>query len=221
MKFNTIWMVFVVILTSCAPLPSGELPDRPEVMIQPEQGQQAPHATDAKLIPTICIPEPIVAPTLPAVIPENLALDEATGLHMTGKPQVFDLEDYRLRVYGKVANELNLAYDELRCMPKVTDTPWLNCPGAFVDKAEWSGVPLDYVLDLAGIGEGATELWLTSGTGYKALVKLGDALEKGSFLAYELEGKTLPVIHGFPVRAVFPYEFGSKWVKWLVEIEVK
>ena len=30
----------------------------------------------------------------------------------------------------------------------------------------------------------------------------------------------LPILHGFPVRTVFPALEGNKWVKWLVEIEV-
>jgi len=41
-----------------------------------------------------------------------------------------------------------------------------------------------------------------------------------NFLAYEWEGEPLPIVHGFPVRAVFPALNGSKWVKWLVQIDV-
>jgi sulfane dehydrogenase subunit SoxC len=40
------------------------------------------------------------------------------------------------------------------------------------------------------------------------------------FLAYEWEGKALPALHGFPVRAVFPGLEGNQWVKWLTKIEV-
>ena len=44
------------------------------------------------------------------------------------------------------------------------------------------------------------------------------ATSLGAFLAYEWAGEPLPVVHGFPVRAVFPESGGSFWVKWLVEI---
>jgi sulfite oxidase len=46
-------------------------------------------------------------------------------------------------------------------------------------------------------------------------------LNPENFLAYELEGKPLPVLHGFPLRAIFPTKDGNSWVKWLVEINVQ
>jgi sulfite oxidase len=42
-----------------------------------------------------------------------------------------------------------------------------------------------------------------------------------NFLAYEMNGQPLPVLHGFPLRAVFPGVVGNKWVKWLLEIRVE
>ena len=50
---------------------------------------------------------------------------------------------------------------------------------------------------------------------------MAGALNPNNFLAYELAGKTLPVLHGFPLRAVFPEHDGYLWIKWLIEIEVK
>ncbi len=52
-------------------------------------------------------------------------------------------------------------------------------------------------------------------------MSLKDALSGDNYLAYELAGKTLPVLQGFPLRAVFPSLLGGKWVKWLLEIKVK
>lgn len=214
-------IIIVVLFAACAPSMNATLSENPiEVEVQVTQNE-VEDSQEPESLNLNCDPEPIVIPTLPAEIPAGLALDEATGLHMTGKPQVIDLESYRLRIFGNVKNEISLSYDQLRFMPKVTDDPSLNCPGAFVDKAQWSGVPLSYLLDLAEVGEGATELWLKSVDGYLAIAELEDSLRSGAFLAYELEGQTLPVIHGFPLRAVFPGEFGSNWVKWLVEIEIK
>jgi DMSO/TMAO reductase YedYZ molybdopterin-dependent catalytic subunit len=50
---------------------------------------------------------------------------------------------------------------------------------------------------------------------------LEEAQQLENFLAYELEGKPLPVLHGFPLRAVFPGLEGNKWAKWVVGIEVE
>ena len=79
-------------------------------------------------------------------------------------------------------------------------------------------------VDDASFGEHraiADRIRLVSADGYSASVSLEEALSEKSFLAYELEGKPIPVLHGFPVRAIFPELSGNRWVKWLVKIEVE
>ena len=66
---------------------------------------------------------------------------------------------------------------------------------------------------------GVKRIKLRSADGYAITVEW-DEIPEDSFLAYEWEGEPLPILHGFPVRAVFPESYGNKWVKWLIEIEV-
>jgi DMSO/TMAO reductase YedYZ molybdopterin-dependent catalytic subunit len=169
--------------------------------------------------PTPCALLPVVVPTLPAEIAGYTELDETTGLHMTGSVQQIDLETYRLAITGTVDHPIELSYDDLRCMPKVEQRCTLVCPGFFADEATWAGAPLRAVLERAGLPPQATGLRLVSADGYSTFVPLADVLDDG-FLAYEWEGEPLPILHGFPLRAVFPSLEGNKWVKWLVEIEV-
>lgn len=172
--------------------------------------------------PTLCARPTVSAPTPPAVIPRYNQLDETTNLHVTGTMKEIDLADYRLVVSGAVENPLNLTYDELRCMPKREVRALLVCPGFFQDEARWAGVPLNYVLDRAGVLTDASVIWLRGADGYAARLEL-DVVRDGNrhILAYEWEGEPLPVLHGFPVRTVFPGQQGNKWVKWLIEIEVR
>jgi DMSO/TMAO reductase YedYZ molybdopterin-dependent catalytic subunit len=151
----------------------------------------------------------------------NFKLDPDTNLHKTGTIQTIDLATYRLEVTGLVDHPLSLTYDQLRCMPRITDTPTLVCPQVFTDTAEWSGVRLAYILKLAGTQEGAASVRLTGADKYYANVTLEEAMRPESFLAYEWEGQPLPIMHGFPLRAIFPDIYGSQWVKWLVKIEVQ
>ena len=166
-----------------------------------------------------CVLPTVVPPTPPPERPGYAHLDITTGLHVTGNPQEIDLGTYRLKVSGRVARPLSLSYDELRCMPKVEVHAELNCPGFFTDEATWAGARIQDVLALAGVQEGATGLRLISADGYQATVYTVALLDT-SMLAYEWEGKPLPILHGFPVRAVLPGVTGGKWVKWLIEIEV-
>ena len=180
----------------------------------------APTPTAQLVTPTPCAPAPILVPTPPAEVPGYTELDPATGLHVTGTVPDLDFEAYRLQVTGLVDNPLSLSYDDLRCLPRREQRCTINCPGFFQDEAVWAGASLQHVLDLARVQEEATGLRLRGADGYGAIVFLDDLAYGDSFLAYEWEGEPVPIIHGFPVRAVFPSLNGNKWVKWLVEIEV-
>jgi len=170
--------------------------------------------------PPECPPPPITTPTLPEQIPGYTEVDPATGLHVTGTPIEVDLSTYRLEVTGRVERPLSLTYDELRCLPKVEASPELVCPGYFVDVACWAGAPLREVLAAAGASDAATSLRLLSADGYLKSIELSEELLATAFLAYELEGEPVPILHGFPVRFVWPGHSGNDWVKWLVAIEV-
>jgi len=167
-----------------------------------------------------CALAPLAAAPTPAKIPGYAELDPSTGLHVTGTMKEIDIAHYRLEVAGKVGRPLSLTFDELRCMPRVQARPTLICPGFFTDVATWAGTPLKYIVDLAGPQEGATGVRLTGADNYSVSRSLSDATAPKNFLAYEWEGKALPRLHGFPVRAIFPGLEGNQWVKWVVKIEV-
>ncbi len=167
-----------------------------------------------------CLLSPVTQPPRPTKTFHPNELDSETGLHVTGLSQWIDLSTYRLIVTGLVNRPLSLTYDDIRCMPKVTDNPELICPGVFTDDAYWTGVPIKYILELAGVQQEATEVILVSADRYEVKLPLEAANTDKNFLAYEVNGTTLPVEHGFPLRAVFPSMWGSYWLKWLVEIRI-
>lgn len=171
--------------------------------------------------PGNCTVSPIVIPKLPDTIPDFTELDPDTQMHVTGTAQVIELEHYSLEITGLIAEPLSLKYDDLRCFPKIQDRPTLVCPGFFEDTATWAGASLKHLLELAGVQKGATHIRMVSADGYAALVTIEEALSGRNFLAYELENEPIPVLHGFPIRAIFPNQNGNKWVKWLVGIEVQ
>jgi DMSO/TMAO reductase YedYZ molybdopterin-dependent catalytic subunit len=210
MRNTLILTFFLLLLASCTP----QIP-------APLITTASPQATlETKRVVPDCGLKPVKAPPYPKIIPGSTQLDETTGLHMTGKVQVIDLPAYRLRVTGLVEKELSLQYDELRCLPKVTANPLLVCRGFFEDKANWSGVPIAEILNLAKTLPEATTLTMISADGFKKKLDLSTAMHPENFLAYELEGQTLPILHGFPLRAVIPESEGNFWVKWIVEINI-
>jgi len=208
---------YILILTFLLVLLAACTPQVPAPVASPSSPQ--PTLVTVRVVPD-CGLKPIKAPPYPQVIPGYAQLDETTGLHMTGEVQAIELPAYRLRVTGLVETELDLQYDELRCLPKVTADPLLVCRGFFEDKANWSGVPIAEILKLAKPLPEAATLTMISADGFKKELDLATAIHPENFLAYELEGETLPILHGFPLRAVIPEREGNFWVKWIVEINV-
>ena len=185
-------------------------------------GGPTPAATSgATATSTTTALQPIVVPTLPAKIPGYDEVDPATGLHVQGTPMVIDLASYRLKVDGKVTRPLSLSYDDIRRLVKVTATPELVCPGFFTDTANWSGASLKAILEMAGVQPDAKQIQMNGADGHYSYLELKYAVVPENFLAYQLRGQTMPVLQGFPLRAVLPGQTGSLWVKWLLEIVVE
>ena len=144
------------------------------------------------------------------------------GLHITGKPKEIDLNTYRLTVTGKVKNGLALSFDEIKEMESVRKEIELVCPGFFIDKGYWTGVPLSTLLDMADVEDGANEVVFTeAGGGYLSRMDLADTRSEGVMIAYHFNDKEFHKVHGFPLRLVAEGEQGNVWVKWLETIEVK
>jgi DMSO/TMAO reductase YedYZ molybdopterin-dependent catalytic subunit len=194
-------------LAACTTPPApAQLPSTPIAVVAPK--------------PTLCALPAVVAPT-PSANPGYTNLDADTGLHVTGQAQTIDLAGYRLKVSGRVANPLELTYDELRCLPRLDCRCTITCPGFFADTTDWAGASLAGVLKLADVQRDAQSVELIGADGYSTVVTVAEALADDNFLATEWAGQPVPVLHGFPVRAVFPRLTGGTWVKWLTEIRVK
>ncbi len=93
--------------------------------------------------------------------------------------------------------------------------------GPYVGAARWLGVPLQDVLDQAGIDTtGADQILCTDVDGMTISVPLKVALDgRDALIAIGMNGEALPREHGFPVRMVVPglYGFVSA-CKWMVKM---
>ena len=101
-----------------------------------------------------------------------------------------------------------------------------------VGNAEWTGVPLHDLLERAGLEDDAVEIVLEGadrGTAkvepvppgqisYARSLPRDKALQREVLIAYQMNGRDLPLDHGYPVRAVVPGHYGMASVKWLTSI---
>ena len=155
-----------------------------------------------------------------------------------------DIGQWRLTVDGEVANALTLTMDDLRRLPSVELVSVLECAGngrgfyepsvpglqwghGAVGNGRWRGVRLADVLKRAGLKASARDVLFNGadvpiGTmpDFARSIPVAKALHPSTLLAYEMNGETLPVEHGFPLRVVVPGWAGDSWIKWVTSISV-
>ena len=166
--------------------------------------------------------------------------------HLAGVPTTVDPSTYALTVRGIVDQPFSISLAELKTsfeavevtavcecagnsrgffQPRVPGGQWAN--GA-MGNARWRGARLRDVLRRAAIGTGAQYVRfngmdkpiLPETPKFMKSLDIGTATGDDVLLAYEMNGKPLPLLNGFPVRLVVPGWFATYWVKMLNDIEV-
>jgi sulfoxide reductase catalytic subunit YedY len=134
------------------------------------------------------------------------------------------LETWRLEVEGRVQRPLRLTYEEIKRLPTVERTVLMICPGFFANQGSWKGCCSAALLTLSEAEQGVTHVTVRGPEGkYENSQRypIEDFVSNKVFLAYEVNGKSLPQKHGFPLRAVAEGYYGYDWVKYVYRITIE
>jgi DMSO/TMAO reductase YedYZ molybdopterin-dependent catalytic subunit len=123
--------------------------------------------------------------------------------------------DWRLTIDGLVARPAAFSLDEIKRMPAKTQITHQACEEGWSFIAEWTGVPLSYVMNLVGVSAKAKFVVFWPYDESWDSLDLPDAYHAQTFLAYNLNGKDLPADHGAPLRVRVARQLGYKSVKYL------
>lgn len=173
----------------------------------------------------------------------------------SGTTPRLDADTHKIRVHGEgVGAEAVLSMTDLHAMPQRTVPAVMECAGnhralfrdvmgmtldkrprvtellwtfGAIGMAEWRGVPLRHVLEIADIRPDAYHV-CAKGAETDSLegevlmpIPVEKAMDEDTILALEMNGVPLPPDHGFPVRVVVPGWVGTYSIKWVREIEVR
>jgi DMSO/TMAO reductase YedYZ molybdopterin-dependent catalytic subunit len=131
-----------------------------------------------------------------------------------------DFKDWRLTVDGMVAQPSSFSLAELKRFPSRSQITHQACEDGWSFIAEWTGVPLSYVLNLVGVDARAKYVVLYPFDTFWDSIDMPDAWHPQTLLAYGMNGEDLPMPHGAPVRLRLARQLGYKSIKYLSRITV-
>lgn len=153
---------------------------------------------------------------------------------------------WTLTIDGEVARPVTLGLEEIRRMRAERRAATIECAGngrgrfelpttsgvqwglGAVSTATWTGVPLAALLERAGVQETALHFWMEAAdrSPMAAAPKFLRSIPRetalsDAFVAYEMNGRPVPLLHGGPLRLVVPRWFGMASTKWLTHVHAR
>jgi DMSO/TMAO reductase YedYZ molybdopterin-dependent catalytic subunit len=153
---------------------------------------------------------------------------------------------WTLTIDGEVERPVVLSLDEIRAIPAIRRLVTTECSGngrgrfrlpntggvqwglGAVSSATWTGVPLSTLLERAGPKVTALHFWMEPADrglvpatpAFLRSIAREDAM-RDAFIAYEMNGDPIPLLHGGPLRLIMPGWFGMASTKWLTHVHAR
>jgi DMSO/TMAO reductase YedYZ molybdopterin-dependent catalytic subunit len=156
----------------------------------------------------------------------------SNGTSMPGNPRYMTMAEngfaeYRLEVKGLVERPSSFSLAEIRALPARVQITRHDCVEGWSAIGKWKGARLAALLEAVGPKPDARYVVFhcadpmgSSGTPYYESIDMDDAFHPQTILAYELNGETLPIQNGAPLRLRVERQLGYKMAKYVMSIEL-
>jgi DMSO/TMAO reductase YedYZ molybdopterin-dependent catalytic subunit len=207
----------------------------PATTTPPSPAAQSPGGTPATTSAPNASSTPLPQPTATATMRDRVQPAPGTRLELTPnedfyridintRPVAIEGASWVLQVDGLFDNPRLLRLADLTAYPAVTQAITLSCisnpvGGDLISTGNWTGARLRDVLKDLGLRPEAKELYIEAADGFYESVAMEDLMDPRTLLVYGMNGETLPVAHGYPLRIYIPNRYGMKQPKWMARIE--
>lgn len=128
--------------------------------------------------------------------------------------------DWKLPVTGLIDRPTQFTLKELQAFPSRTQVTRQVCEQGWSAIAQWSGVQLSRVLSFVGMQSNARYVVFHCVDGWWDSVDMLDALHPQTILSYAMNGASLPVAHGAPLRLRVERQLGYKNLKYIKSVMI-
>jgi DMSO/TMAO reductase YedYZ molybdopterin-dependent catalytic subunit len=158
----------------------------------------------------------------PARLPPGQYLTEKWPvLHAGSVARYDDLSGWSLRVFGDVANEIELDWQQLNDLPRSSNTQDIHCVTRWSRfDTQFEGVHWRELAALVRPNPTARFAIAHAEAGFTSNVPLSYLEDDQALLATHADGEPLTPDHGYPLRLVIPGKYFWKSAKWLRAIEL-
>jgi DMSO/TMAO reductase YedYZ molybdopterin-dependent catalytic subunit len=198
------------------------LPEAPQAPVPAGTATPAPAGAPRLAAPAGATRDQV--PPAPGTRPELTSNADFYRIDIDTLPPVIEQASWVLAVSGLFDHARALTLADVRAYPAITQPITQSCisnpiGGDLISTSNWTGVRLRDVLKDLGLRPEAKELAIKSADDFYESVVMEDMLDPRTLLVYGMNGETLPVEHGFPLRIYIPNHYGMKQPKWIVSIE--
>jgi DMSO/TMAO reductase YedYZ molybdopterin-dependent catalytic subunit len=136
--------------------------------------------------------------------------------------------DYRLDVGGLVERPMSFSLADIRGLPSRSQITRHDCVEGWSAIGMWKGARLSALLETVHLKPDARYVVFhcadpmeeDGSSPYYESVDLEDAFHPQTILAYELNGKSLPIQNGAPLRLRLERQLGYKMAKYVMRLEI-
>ena len=135
--------------------------------------------------------------------------------------------DFRLEVTGLVNEPITFSLADIRKIPSRSQITRHDCVGGWSAIGRWKGARLSALLEAVQLKPNARYVVfhcadpMEDGSSlYYESIDLEDAFHPQTILAYELNGKPLPIKNGAPLRLRLERQLGYKMAKYVMRVEI-
>lgn len=163
----------------------------------------------------------LLAPRRPDVGPQGFPVNRtarAAGVVDTARSETFTLS-----VRGHVDTPFELTLEEIRALPRHRAVLPIACVEGWSTTQTWDGIRVRDLLDRAGARPGAdvrVESLQARRSYRSSILDAEQAADDDTLLALAVNGETLAIDHGYPLRLIAPNRPGVNQTKWVTRLVV-
>ncbi|MBD1394202.1 molybdopterin-dependent oxidoreductase [Mucilaginibacter glaciei] len=148
--------------------------------------------------------------------PKEMAAKNVRQNSKIGLESEFDVADWKLEVKKANGDIMYITIEEIKALPKTEIVFDFKCVEGWDQIQYWGGLKMIDFMDHFGLGDQTQVNYvglMTPDKKYQVGLDMPSAVHPQTILAYEMNGKPIPLNHGAPLRLIIPVKYGIKNLK--------